>query len=363
MATAEKEKTEESKTGQKVSVSIFRKRWKKFRSLKRGYYSFLIMASFFILSFILPILVNKTALVVKYNGNYYFPVFKSGIYEGSVFGQDRYGEANYRMLKEQFKQDDSGNWVIMPLYPYGPNENLLDEIEGSPPHPPSIRHIFGTDDRARDVFARLLYGFNISISFAIVVTLLAYLIGVTIGSILGFYSGKIDILGQRAIEIWATLPFLYVIIIVNSILQPNFILLVIVLTAFTWEGITYYVRGEFYREKARDYVSAAVSLGAKNRTIIFKHILPNSLTPIISFAPFAIVANISSLVALDFLGFGLPPPTPSWGQLISQGMNNIEKWWLVAAPLTAMFLTLIAIVFIGEAIREAFDPKIYSRLR
>jgi microcin C transport system permease protein len=321
------------------------------------------MTSFFILSFILPVLVNKTALVVHYNGNYYFPVFKSGIYEGSFFGQERYGEANYRMLKEKFEQEDNGNWVLMPLYPYGPNENLLDEIEGSPPHAPSTGHIFGTDDRARDVFARLLYGFNISISFAIVVTMLAYLIGVTIGSVLGFYSGKIDILGQRAIEIWATLPFLYVIIIVNSILQPNFILLVIVLTAFTWEGITYYIRGEFYREKARDYVSAAVSLGAKNRTIIFKHILPNSLTPIISFAPFAIVANISSLVALDFLGFGLPPPTPSWGQLISQGMNNIEKWWLVAAPLSAMFLTLIAIVFIGEAIREAFDPKIYSRLR
>ena len=363
MPPTEKEITEENKTEQKVSVSIFRKRWKKFRTLKRGYYSFLIMTSFFVLSFILPLFVNKTALVVKYNGEYFFPVFKSGIYEASVFGQDRYGEANYRMLKEKFKQDNSDNWVLMPLYPFGPNENLLDEIQGSPPHAPSFGHIFGTDDRARDVFARLLYGFNISISFAIVVTLLAYLIGVSIGSILGFYSGKIDILGQRAIEIWATLPFLYVIIIVNSILQPNFILLVVVLTAFTWEGITYYVRGEFYREKARDYVSAAVSLGAKNRTIIFKHILPNSLTPIISFAPFAIVANISSLVALDFLGFGLPPPTPSWGQLISQGMNNIEKWWLVAAPLSAMFLTLIAIVFIGEAIREAFDPKIYSRLR
>jgi microcin C transport system permease protein len=128
-------------------------------------------------------------------------------------------------------------------------------------------------------------------------------------------------------------------------------------------GITYYVRGEFYREKARDYVSAAVSLGAKNRTIIFKHILPNSLTPIISFAPFAIVADISALVSLDFLGFGLPPPTPSWGQLVRQGMTNIENWWLVAVPLTAMFLTLIAIVFIGEAIREAFDPKVHSRLR
>lgn len=346
-----------------VSVSIFRKRWKKFKTIKRGYYSFIVISALFIISFILPVFVNKTALVVSYNGEYYFPVFKSGIYEAKVFGQQRDGEANYRQLKEEFKNSGSDNWVLMPVYPYGPNENLLDEIEGSPPHPPSSSHIFGTDDRARDVFARTLYGFNISISFALVVTSLAYLIGVSIGSILGFFSGKIDILGQRIIEIWATLPFLYVIIIVNSILQPNFILLVVILTAFTWEGITYYIRGEFYREKGRDYVSAAVSLGAKNRTIIFKHILPNSLTPIISFAPFAIVANISSLVALDFLGFGLPPPTPSWGQLIGQGMNYIEKWWLVAVPLSAMFLTLIAIVFIGEAIRAAFDPKVYSRMR
>ncbi len=346
-----------------VSVSIFRKRWKKFKTIKRGYYSFILITALFIISFILPVFVNKTALVVSYNGEYYFPVFKSGIYEAKVFGQQKDGEANYRQLKEEFKNSGSGNWVLMPLYPYGPNENLLDEIEGSPPHPPSSSHIFGTDDRARDVFARTLYGFNISISFALVVTSLAYLIGVSIGAILGFFSGKIDILGQRIIEIWATLPFLYVIIIVNSILQPNFILLVVILTAFTWEGITYYIRGEFYREKGRDYVSAAVSLGAKNSTIIFKHILPNSLTPIISFAPFAIVANISSLVALDFLGFGLPPPTPSWGQLIGQGMNYIEKWWLVAVPLSAMFLTLIAIVFIGEAIRAAFDPKVYSRMR
>lgn len=348
---------------QKISVSIFRKRWRKFKTLKRGYYSFLIMTGLYIISFILPVFVNNTALVVNYNGSYYFPVFHSGIYEGKVFGQVREGETNYRLLKKQYSESSDDNWVIMPIYPFGPNENLLDETEGSPPHPPGTTHIMGTDDRARDVFARLLYGFNISISFAILVTLLAYLLGVSIGAILGFFSGKVDILGQRVIEIWATLPFLYVIIIVNSILQPNFVLLVVILTAFTWEGITYYVRGEFYREKARDYVSAAVSLGAKNRTIIFKHILPNSLTPIISFAPFAIVADISSLVALDFLGFGLPPPTPSWGQLIGQGMNNIEKWWLVAAPLSSMFLTLIAIVFIGEAIREAFDPKVYSRLR
>ena len=347
----------------KASVSIFRKRWRKFKTLKRGYYSFLALVILYALSFILPLFINHTALMVKYNGDYYFPIFKSGIYEASFFGVEDFGEVNYRLLKEKFKQDNSDNWVLMPLYPFSPNENLLDETEGSPPHTLSFKHIFGTDDRARDVFARTLYGFNISISFALVVTFFAYLIGVSIGSLLGFFGGKTDIFGQRLIEIWSTLPFLYVMIIVSSILQPNFILLVFILTAFSWMGITYYVRGEFYREKARDYVSAAVSLGAKNRVIIFKHILPNSLTPIISFAPFAIVADISALVSLDFLGFGLPPPTPSWGQLIRQGMTNIEHWWLVAVPLAAMFLTLIAIVFIGEAIREAFDPKVYSRLR
>jgi microcin C transport system permease protein len=346
-----------------ISVSIFRKRLKKFKTLKRGYYSFLLILGFYLLSFILPGFVNYKALIVKYNGDFYSPVFKSGIYEAKIFGQARDGETNYRMLKKQFQEDGKDNWVLMPLYPYGPNENLLDETEGSPPHPLSTTHIFGTDDRARDVFARLVYGFNISISFALVVTFFGMFIGVSIGAMLGFFSGKLDILGQRLIEIWSTLPFLYVMIIVSSILQPNFILLVFIMTAFGWMGITYYVRGEFYREKARDYVSAAVSLGAKNHTIIFKHILPNSLTPVISYAPFYIVMDISSLVALDFLGFGLPPPTPSWGQLIRQGMTNIENWWLVAAPLTAMFLTLIAIVFIGEAIREAFDPKVYSRLR
>jgi microcin C transport system permease protein len=351
------------KNKEKVSISIFRKRWRKFRTIKRGYYAFVALVVLYAISFMLPLFINHTAIIVKYNGEYYFPLFKSGIYEPSIFGQDGYGETNYRRLKYQFQQDDSDNWVLMPIYPYSPNENLLDETEGSPPHPPSTGHIFGTDDRARDVFARTMYGFNISISFALVVTFFAYLIGVSIGAMLGFFSGKVDIFGQRLIEIWSTLPFLYVMIIVSSILQPNFILLVFILTAFSWMGITYYVRGEFYREKARDYVSAAVSLGAKNRIIIFKHILPNSLTPIISFAPFAIVADISALVSLDFLGFGLPPPTPSWGQLVRQGMTNIENWWLVAVPLSAMFLTLIAIVFIGEAIREAFDPKVYSRLR
>lgn len=348
-------------TEKTASVSIFRKRWKKFKTIKRGYYSFLIILFLYIISFLLPFFIGRDALIVRYNGEFSFPIFK--YHSAESYGQNLQGEANYRMLKKQFSEEDKGNWVLLPLYPFGPNENLLDEMGGNPPHPPSAQHWCGTDDRGRDVFARLAHGFNIGLSFSIIVTLLTYLFGITIGAILGFYGGKIDIFGLRLIEIWGTLPFLFVIIIISSIVQPNFFLLIFILTLFGWIGIVYYIRGEFYREKARDYVSAAVSMGAKNSKIIFSHILPNSLTPVISFAPFAIVANIFSLVSLDFLGFGLPPPTPSWGQLMQQGLSNIDNWWLIITPLLAMFFTLLTIVFIGEAIREAFDPKVYSRLR
>lgn len=354
------------------SISIFRRRLHKFRSLKRGYYSFLIMLLVYGLSFFLPLLVNNKALIVRYDGRYFFPMLR--YYPASTFGQLAIGEANYRDLADHFREQDQGNWAVLPLIPYSPTESLLD-LPGVPPHPPSWQHIFGTDDRARDIFARLAYGFNVSLTFSLIVLLLGNMIGITVGAMIGYFGGKLDILGQRVIEIWSSLPFLYTIIIVSSIivpvylpgrnlvLQPSFWLLIFILTLFDWMGITYYVRGEFYREKAKDYVGAAIAMGASEMSIMFKHILPNSLTPVVSFAPFMIVGNIAALVSLDFLGFGLPAPTPSWGELIGQGMENLNKWWLVFFPLGAMFVTLLLIVFIGEAVREAFDPKEYSRLR
>ena len=354
------------------SVSLFRKRIRKFRSLKRGYYSFLILTTAYVLSFFLPILINNQPLLVRYEGQFYVPLLR--YYPASEFGQEAFGEPDYRELAETFREQDGGNWVILSLYPYSPTESLLD-LPGFPPHPPSWEHFFGTDDRGRDIFARLTYGFNVSMTFALLVLALSYVIGITVGATLGYFGGKVDILGQRLIEIWSSLPFLYTIIIVSSIvvpiylpgrnllLQPSFWLLITILMVFGWMGITYYVRGEFYREKAKDYVGAAIAMGASDRTIMFKHILPNSLTPVVSFAPFVVVANIGALVALDFLGFGLPAPTPSWGELIGQGMENLTKWWLVFFPLVAMFATLLLIVFIGEAVREAFDPKQFSRLR
>lgn len=355
-----------------TSESILRKRLRKFRRLKRGYYSFLIVVVAYLLSFALPMLANGKPLLVKYSGSYYFPV--ATYHDAAEFGQATIGEPDYREMKRQFEAEDRGNWVLMPPFPYGPNEALLDD-SGAPPNRPSSQHLMGTDDRGRDVLVRLAYGFNISMTFALIVTLIGEGLGIAIGALLGYFGGKVDMLGQRGIEIWSSLPFLYTIIIVSSVivpvyvpgrnqlLQPSFWLLVVILSAFNWMGITYYVRGEFYREKVKDYVGAALSAGVSDRGIIFGHIMPNALTPVVSFAPFVIVANIGSLVALDFLGFGLPAPTPSWGELIGQGMSNLTKWWLVFYPNAVLFVTLLLVVFIGEAVREAFDPREYSRLR
>lgn len=343
------------------SISPFRRRLKKFRQLKRGYYSFLILVGAYVLSFFLPFIINNKALIVKHNGTMTFPVFT--YHPASEYGQTGFGEANYRKLKQEFASQ-SDSWLIMPPYPYGPIESLLEEETEAPPNAPSAKHWMGTDDRGRDVFARLAYGFRISITFSLLVIGLEYLIGVSIGATIGYYGGKIDLFGQRIIELWSAIPTMYMIMIISAIIIPNFVILAFILSAFAWMGITYYIRGEFYREKAKDYVSSALAMGATDRQIIFKHILPNSLTPIVSFAPFAIVGGIGTLVSLDYLGFGLPPPTPSWGQMVSVGrQSGIDNWWLFFFPLGAMFVTLILVVFIGEAIRNAFDPREYSRLR
>jgi len=346
------------------SVSVLRRRWRKFRTIKRGWYSFVTLLALYLLSFLLPVLVNNRALIVSHEGELHFPVFE-GFIAGKDLGQRVIGEAEYRNLADQYEQANEGDWVLMPPYPFHPNESLLlhPDLPGRPPHSPSAEHWMGTDNRGRDVFARLAYGFRISITFGLGVVCLSYLIGMTLGALFGYFGGRVDIYGQRFVEIWAGMPFLYTVIIISSILKPGLWILIPILALFSWVGISFYMRGEFYREKSKDYVAAAIAQGDSHRSILFRHILPNSLTPIISFAPFAIVGAISSLVALDFLGFGLQPPTPSWGELIGQGREDITEAHLVVFPLGAVFSTLIMVVFIGEAVREAFDPKVYSRLR
>ena len=345
-----------------MNESILKRRWKKFKTLKRGYYSLVTLTVLYALSFLLPILINNRALIVKYDGSLFFPVF-SGYISGKEFGQDVPGEAKYRKLRDQFAgQMGSSNWVLMPPYPYSPYEDIT--TEGNKMYePPSRKHWLGTDNTGRDVFARLCYAFNISISFALILTLINYVIGVLIGGAMGYFGGKFDLIFQRLIEIWSSLPMLFVIIILSSILKPSFLLLIGIYTLVNWISMTYLMRAEFYREKSRAYVAAALSMGQSNFKVMFKHILPNSLVPIITYFPFAVVAGITALVGLDYLGFGLSPPTPSWGQMLDVGLQNIRKWWMVFAPVTAQFLTLLCIVFIGEGVREAFDPKVYSRLR
>ena len=361
-------------------LTVFQRRWRKFKTLRRGWWSFRLLTVLYLLSFLNPVLVNNKALLVSRDGDWSSPALEellpfgaTGYYAAEDLGQtdprrpDRFmrGEARYRLLKTQYEAAGEGDWVLLPPYPYHPNENLLKELgfEGRPPTAPDAEHWMGTDDRGRDVFARLVYGFRISITFALLVVGVSYLIGMTVGATLGFFGGRVDILGQRLVEIWAALPFLYTVIIISAIVNPNLWILVGILSLFYWIGISFYMRGEFLREKAKDYVAAAISIGESNRSIMFRHILPNALTPIVTFAPFAIVGGISSLVSLDYLGFGLRPPTPSWGELVGQGLANISAWHLVLFPLGALFGTLLMVVFIGEAVREAFDPKVFSRLR
>lgn len=364
-------------------LSINQRRWKKFKSLKRGYYSLLILVFAYVLSFLLPLLISDKAIAVHYNGNTSFPALRdlasslipfeslklSTFRSGTDFGQlGNEGEADYRRLDLQYEAANGEDWVLMPIYPFGRNEDI--GVDGNEkfiaPFESDVNgftRIFGTDDRGRDVLARMSYGFGVSISFALLVAIIEYLFAIPLGAVMGYFGGVLDVVLQRFIEIWHALPFLFLIIIVVSIIGPSFWMLVFFLAAFAWIGIAIQMRAQFYREKTKDYVAAAVSIGVPTWKIMLKHIFPNTLVPIITFFPFAVVASIAALVSLDFLGFGLAPPTPSWGQMIGVGLANLTKYWLVLVPMGAMFLTLSLVVFIGEGVREAFDPKVFSRLR
>lgn len=315
----------------------------------------MILVSFFAESF-----VNSRALVVYYNNNFYFPVYGDMI-PGNKFGLGYDYETNYRQLKKVFEEEKKENWLIMPLVPYNAYENDLIK-DKFPPYPPSFKHkhYLGTDNVGRDILARLVYGFRIAISFSLLLLIFNYGIGISIGSAMGYFGGKFDLFFQRIIEIWSNIPFLYVIIIISSIVVPGFITLILIMAFFGWIGITWIIRTVTYKEKAREYVLAAKAIGASNSRIIFKHIIPNTIAIIVTYAPFAVSGGIVALTSLDYLGFGLPPPTPSWGELIQQGWIHKDSWWIGGSVISAMTLTLLTVTFIGEAVREAFDPKMYS---
>ncbi|MBU1343447.1 MAG: ABC transporter permease subunit [Proteobacteria bacterium] len=336
------------------------KKIQRFRSIKRGFWSFVILVAMIFCSFFAEIFINSKALLVYYNGTLYFPTY-SRMISGAQFNLGYAYETNYRELKIKFEKQGSSNFVILPPVPYNPYENDL-KFNSYPPFPPSFKekHFLGTDNVGRDILARLVYGFRTAIIFSVALLIMNYTIGITIGCSMGYFGGKFDLIFQRIIEIWTNVPFLYVIIIIASIVIPSFMILILIMAFFGWIGITWVMRTMTYKEKEREYILAVRSLGASHARIIFKHIIPNTISVIVTYAPFAISGGIVSLTSLDYLGFGLPAPTPSWGELLSQGSQNMEAWWIVSSVVTALVTTLMAVTFIGEGIREAFDPRLHS---
>ncbi|MGF1712749.1 ABC transporter permease subunit [Vibrio kagoshimensis] len=340
---------------------LTKKKLKRFRSIKRSYYSFIVLTALVLLSSIAEVFVNNKALMVSYDGNWYFPTY-THVVTGRTLGQDYDYEANYRELREQFKVQDEGNWVLMPVVPWDPYEQDFDGVN-YPPTAPSFdqQHYLGTDQSGRDVLARLIYGFRIAIWFAMLTLAISYTIGVLVGSLMGYLGGRFDLVMQRVIEVWSMVPFLYVIMIMVSIIQPSFFLFVFINVLFGWISITWYMRTMTYKEKAREYVTAARAQGAGMFRVIIKHILPNTMVMIVTLAPFGIVANITTLTALDYLGLGLMPPTPSWGDLLQQGKSNLDAYWIISSVVFAIVSVLTMVTFIGEGVREAFDPKKFTR--
>ncbi len=329
---------------------------KRFRSISRAFWSLVIIMTLILISLFAEVFINSRAIVVYHQGSLYFPTYGQMI-PGSDFGLGYSYETNYRDLKVKLTEEGTG-FVLMPPVPYNPYENDLN-IHDFPPFPPSFsqKHFLGTDNVGRDILARLVYGFRTAIVFSIVLLLLNYTMGIAIGCSMGYFGGKFDLFFQRIIEIWSNIPFLYVIIIVSSIVVPSFMILILIMAFFGWVGITWVMRTMTYREKEKEYILAVRSLGASHFRIIFRHIIPNTISVIVTYAPFAISGGIVALTSLDYLGFGLPAPTPSWGELLAQGWQNMEAWWISASVVGALVITLMTVTFTGEGIREAFDPK------
>lgn len=328
--------------------------WRRFRANKRGYYSLIIFIVLFGLSLFAEVLSNDKPLIIYYHGSYYFPLLKS--YSEKTFGGDFDTEADYvdPYVEKLITRGD--NWAIYPLNHFHYDTINYQNTEPNPA-PPSSQNYLGTDDRGRDVLARLIYGFRLSVIFALVLTSIGVVVGVLAGAVQGYFGGRVDLISQRLIEIWSSMPELYLLIIFASIFQPSVLLLIVLLSLFGWMGLADYVRAEFLKGRNMDYVIAARAMGLSNRAIMWRHLLPNGLTPVITFMPFRISAAIMALTSLDFLGLGVPPSTPSLGELLAQGKDNIESWWLSLTTFVVLVGTLMLLIFIGEALREALDTR------
>lgn len=329
------------------------RRLQRFKANRRGWYSLWIFTALFIVSLGAELIANDKPLLIKFDDQYYFPVLFT--YAEQEFGGELPTEADYRdeyvleLIQER-------GWIMYPPVRFSYNTINYDLPSPAPSAPDSVNYL-GTDDQGRDVVARVIYGFRISVLFGLTLTIISSIVGVIAGALQGYYGGWTDLAGQRFIEIWSSLPTLFLLIILSSIIRPNFWWLLGIMLLFSWMALVPVVRAEFLRGRNLDYVKAAKAMGLQDSAIMFKHILPNAMVATITYMPFILTGAITTLTSLDFLSFGLPPGSPSLGELVSQGKSNLQAPWLAITAFAVLALMLTLLVFIGEAFRDAFDPR------
>ena len=328
--------------------------WARFRRNRIGHLSLWVFVVVLVLATFAELISNDRPLVARYDGTLYFPLFKN--HPETTFGGDFGTPTDWKdpLITEAFSKP--GHWALFTLNTYGPRtSNPFEEVPS--PAPPSKLHWLGTDSLGQDMVARLLYGFRISIWFAFALTLTGTAIGIAAGALQGYFGGKVDLVLQRFIEIWGAVPELYLLIIFASIFEPSLLLLLVLLSLWGWMGLSDYVRAEFLRNRSLEFVKAARALGLSNGQIIWRHVLPNSLTPVITFLPFRMSGAIVALTSLDFLGLGVPATVPSLGDLLRQGKNNLDAWWIIFPTFMVLVVTMLLLTFIGDALRDAFDTR------
>jgi microcin C transport system permease protein len=328
--------------------------WARFRRNRIGYVSLWVFVVVLVLATFAELFSNDRPLVARYDGTLYVPLFKN--HPETTFGGDFGTPTDWKdpLITEHFARP--GNWAFFTLNPYGPStSNPFEQVPS--PAPPSQLHWLGTDSLGQDMVARLLYGFRVSIWFAFALTLTGTAIGIAAGALQGYFGGRVDLVLQRFIEIWGAVPELYLLIIFASIFEPSLLLLLVLLSLWGWMGLSDYVRAEFLRNRSLEFVKAARALGLSNGQIIWRHVLPNSLTPVITFLPFRMSGAIVALTSLDFLGLGVPASVPSLGDLLRQGKNNLDAWWIIFPTFVVLVVTMLLLTFIGDALRDAFDTR------
>ena len=330
-----------------------RRRIENFKANKRGYWSFWIFIVIFVLSLFAELIANDKPLLIYFEGAFYSPVVT--VYPETAFGGDFETEADYSdpYLIELIEKS---GWMIKPIIPYSFDTHVTN-LPGPAPFEPTAQNWLGTDDQARDVLARMIYGFRISVLFGLVLTVLSSIVGIGVGAVQGYFGGLTDLIGQRLIEIWNGMPVLFMLIILASVVQPSFWWLLGLMLLFSWTALVSVVRAEFLRARNFEYVKAARALGATNGVIMYRHVLPNAMVATLTFLPFITSGSVVTLTSLDFLGFGLPPGSPSLGELLKQGKDNLQAPWLGITAFVVIAAMLSLLVFIGEAVRDAFDPR------